>query len=67
MPQSLVHNGFLFLPLCKAFQKSAETQKKNIYVAAVFEHSFSIKRDRKTSSNACGVLNFKVWWGQSSL
>ena len=67
MPQSLVRKGFLFLPLCKEFQKSAETQKKNIYVAAVFEHSFSIKRDWKASSNACGVLNFKVWWGRTSL
>ena len=67
MPQSLVRKGFLFLPLCKAFQKSAETQKINIYVAAVFEYSFSIKRDRKVSSNACGVLNFKVWWGWTSL
>ena len=67
MPQSLVHKGFLFLPLCKAFQKSAKTQKKNIYVAAVFEHGSSIKRDRKASSNACGVLNFQVWWGRTSL
>ena len=67
MPQSLLHKGCLFFPLCKAFQKSTETQKKNIYVAAVFEHSFSIKRDRKASSNACGVLNFKVWWGQTLL
>ena len=50
MPQSLVHKGFLFLPLCKEFQKSAETQKKNFYMAAVFEHSFSIKQDWKASS-----------------
>ena len=67
MPQSLVRKDFPFLPLCKEFQKSAETQKKNIYAAAVFEHSFSIKRDWKASSKACGILNLRVWWGQTSL
>ena len=40
---------------------------QNIYVVAVFEHHFSIKRDRKASKNACGILDFKVWCGRTSL
>lgn len=60
MSQQLVRKSFPFLPLYNALQKNVETQKENIYVVVVFEHCFSIKRDQKSSSNACGVLNFKV-------
>ena len=42
MSQPLVHKDFLLLFLYKAFQKNAETRKKNIYVVSVFEHCFSI-------------------------
>ena len=59
--QPLAHKGFPFLPLCKIFFENAKMQKKNIYVTAVFEHCFSIKWDQKSSSNACGVLKFRVW------